>query len=95
MRTCLLVMLQVPSRARCLARGRPAPPAPAPAEVSPWVEAEAGSPDHPAPEETASLVPWDLEVHHHTSLVSPVPSGSVNGRETLNYFYFSNISLTK
>lgn len=43
-------------------------------EVSPWVEAEAGSLDHLAPEETASLVPLGLEGHRHTFLVSLVTS---------------------
>lgn len=65
-----VVKPQVLSQARCLGKVKPVHLALALVEVSLWVEAEAGSLDHPAPEETASLVPLGPEVHHHTSLVS-------------------------
>lgn len=69
-----LVVSQVPSQARCLGKVKPVPLVLVLVEVSPWVEAEAGSLDHLAPEETASLAPLGLEGHHHTSLVSLVTS---------------------
>lgn len=61
---------KVPSQARCLGKVKQVPLALALVGVSPWVEAaEAGfHPDHPAPVETASLVPLDLEDRPHTSL---------------------------
>lgn len=59
---------KVPSQARCLGKAKLAPLVLVLVEVSPWVEAEAGSLDHPAPEETASPVLLGLEGRHHTSL---------------------------
>lgn len=61
------VISQVPSQARCLGKEKLVLQVLL-EEGSPWVEAEAGSLDHPAPVETASLVPLDLEDRPHTSL---------------------------
>lgn len=59
---------KVPSQARCLGRVKLVPLALVLVGVSPWVEAEAGSLDHPAPVEIASLALLGLEDRHHTSL---------------------------
>lgn len=74
-------MSQVPSQARCLGKVKLVPLALAHVGVSPWVEAEAGSLDHPAPVETASLVPLGLEDRHHISLVSSVTCVCANVKE--------------
>lgn len=64
-----LLISKVPSQARCPGKAKPGPLAVAFVEgVSPWVEAEADSPDHPALEATASLVHPDPEDHLHISL---------------------------
>lgn len=65
-----VVISQVLSQAKCLGKVKLVPLALALVQVSRWVEAEAGSLDHPALEENASLVPLGLEGRHHTSLVS-------------------------
>lgn len=67
-----VVISQVLSQARCLGKVKLVPLVLAYVEVSLWVEGEAGSQDHPALEETASLVPLGLEGHRRTSLVSLV-----------------------
>lgn len=80
-----LVISQVLSQARCLGKVKLVPLVLACVEVSLWVEAEAGSLDHLALEETASLVPLDLEGHRHTSLVSlvTVVYATMSGRKLL------------
>lgn len=65
---------QVPSQARCLGKVKLGPLGLAFGGDSPWVEAGAGSLDHPALVESASLVPLGLEGRRPTSLVSLVTS---------------------
>lgn len=61
------------SQARCLERERLVRLALAFVEVSQWVEAGAGSPDHQVLGQTDSLVQLGLGAHHHTSLVGCRP----------------------